>query len=134
MPGSWIYANAVIAVALSLLGALALNNARQELASGERQVTVTGEVVCLPHKKTGFFGGGGTDECRYGFRGDDGRHYGLNFLDSESVGILAEAAESGQPLTISGAIRIPPPYEGLDRYDIVGAIDIESVSTSPDSI
>ena len=127
MPSSWIYITAAVAVALSVLGALALNTARQELASGERSVTVAGEVVCLPHKNA-LFGGAGTDECRYGFHGDDGRHYGLNFLDSESVGILAEAAESGQPLTISGAIRIPAPYEGLDRYDVVGAIDVESVS------
>jgi hypothetical protein len=130
MPGSWIYITAAIAVALSMLGALALNNARHELASGERHVTMAGEVVCLPHKKT-LFGGGGTLECRSGFHGDDGRYYGLNFLDSQSVELLADAAGSGQSFTISGAIRIPPPYEGLDRYDVVGAIDVESVSVSP---
>lgn len=113
-----------------MLGAFALSTARHELASGERSTTVTGEVVCLPHKKA-LFGGAGTLECRSGFHGRDGMYYGLNFLDSQSVELLADATGSGQSFTISGAIRIPAPYEGLDRYDVVGAIDVESVSASP---
>jgi heat shock protein HslJ len=130
MSSSWLYASFGLSALLLILGAYALITAQAELASGRRTITLVGEVVCLPHKKPwfGLFGGSQTDECTFGFLGEDGRHYGINYLDSETVELLQNAGGSGQLFKVTGAIRIPAPYKGLDRYDIVGSIDVASAT------
>jgi hypothetical protein len=130
---SWLYLAFGITAALMILGAFAIIVAQSELASGKRTITITGEVVCLPHKKAwfGLFGGTETDECRIGFFGG-GRYYGLNSLDNESFDLLVSAQGSGKLFNLSGAITIPPQAFSsgdFNRYDIVGVIDVISAST-----
>ncbi len=129
MSRSWLYIAFGMSAALAILGAFAIMLAQSELASGKRIVTTVGEVVCLPHKK-GFFGGVETLECRSGLLSQDGNYYGLNFLDGETLERLLDAEGSGHLFTVKGALRIPAPYEGLDKYDIVGALDVTSASAS----
>lgn len=130
MSSSWIYAAFGLSAALLILGAYAIITAQAELASGKRTITLVGEVVCLPHKKPwfGLFGGSQTDECTFGLLDEHGRHYGINYLDSETVELLQNAGSSGQLFKVTGALRIPAPYEGLDKYDIVGSIDVATVT------
>jgi hypothetical protein len=129
----WIYIAYGVSAALLILGAFALIIAQGELASGKRTITITGEVVCLPHKK-GFFGGVETSECRSGLLSQDGKYYALNFLDSENIERLVAAEGSGQLFTVKGALRIPANYEGLDKYDIAGAVDVTSAISADNSI
>ena len=127
MSRSWLYIAFGVSASLLIVGAFAIITAQAELTSGRRTTTLTDEIVCLPHKKPwlGLFGGGGqTEECWFGILGEDGRHYGINYLDSETVELLQNAGGSGQLFIVTGALRIPTPYEGLDRYDIVGSIDV----------
>jgi hypothetical protein len=132
MSSSWLYLAFGITATLTILGAFAIIIAQGELASGERTATVTGKVVCLPHKKPwfGLFGGPETLECFTGFSGEDGRYYGLNFQDSESVELLAETEGSGKTFIISGEITIPPEASSADydRYDVAGVIDVNFAS------
>lgn len=129
MSRSWLYIAFGISAALLIVGAFAIIIAQADLASGKRTITMIGEVVCLPHKK-GLFGGAGTSECRSGLLSQDGDYYGLNFLDGETLERLLDAEGSGQLFTVKGALRIPALYEGLDKYDIVGAVDVTSASAS----
>jgi hypothetical protein len=127
VPRSWLYIALGVSTALIILGVYAIITAQAALATG-RTITTVGEVVCLPHKKPwfGLFDGTETEECRTGFVDQDGNHYGLNFLDSEAVELLVDDRDSDRSFTITGILKIPAPYEGLDRYDIVGSIDIVS--------
>lgn len=130
---SWLYLAFGITAALTILGAFAIIVAQGELASGKITITITGEVVCLPHKKAwfGLFGGGETEECRIGFF-SDGRYYGLDFPNKEYSDLLVSSQRSGKLFNLSGAITIPPQafHSGdFDRYDIVGVIDVISAST-----
>jgi len=137
MSRSWLYVAFGISAALLIVGAFAIIIAQAELASGKRTITMIGEVVCLPHKKPwfGLFGGRAeTQECRFGFLGKDGRHYGIDY-NSGNESFWAFAEDIGQPLLISGEITIPaeafPSSEGLglDRYDIVGVIVVGSATS-----
>ena len=72
-----------------------------------------------------------TEECRFGFLGEDGRHYGIDY-DKEHGEFWATAEGSGQFLIISGEITMPPeafPSGEFDRYDIVGVIAVTSASS-----
>lgn len=130
---SWLYLAFGITASLTILGAFAIIVAQGELASGKRTITITGEVVCLPHKKAwfGLFGGGETEECRIGFL-SGGRYFGLSFPDNESSDLLVSARGSEKLFNLSGALTIPPQAFSsgdFDRYDIVGVIDVISAST-----
>jgi hypothetical protein len=129
---SWLYLASGITAALTILGAFAIIFAQGELASGKRTITITGEAVCLPHKKAwfGLFGGAETEECRIGFL-SDGSYYGLNFPDNESSDLFVSAQGSEKLFNLSGSITIPPQAftsGDFDRYDIVGVIDVISAS------
>lgn len=136
MSRSWLYLAFGITAAPTILGAFAIIIAQSELASGERTVTITGEVVCLPHKKSwfGLFNDVETLECRTGFLGENEKYYGLNFLDSESVELLVGAEGSGRVFVIMGEITIPPEAfsRDYDRYDVVGVIDVNFASITKD--
>jgi len=76
----WLYIAFGISGALIVLGAFSIMVTQSELASGQRTITIVGDAVCLPHKKPwiGLFGGrADTQECYWGLRGEDGKHYGI---------------------------------------------------------
>lgn len=82
--------------------------------------TLSGEVVCLPHKDTG---GPHTMECAFGMRTDTGEHYALDLslMSQENPGL-----DSGDRFTANGLIT---PLELLStdhwqKYDIEGIFSV----------
>ena len=82
--------------------------------------TLTGEVVCLPHKDTS---GPQTRECAIGMMTDVGEHYALDFhmMSQEHPGV-----DSGDRFTANGLIT---PIEMLSsdhwqKYDVEGIFSV----------
>jgi len=83
-----------------------------------QQITITGESVCLPHKNKD---GPQTMECAYGIKETGGNYYGLRDPEMKFMSDLA----TGKTITVSGIITDEPE----SNYDIVGVIEIQSLST-----
>ena len=81
-----------------------------------RKVTMTGRVVCLPHKETG---GTHTLECRFGFNPRPGEYYELSDPGMKIVPTLTMDRE----ITIEGNLE---PADPSSQYDILGHIQIIS--------
>lgn len=87
--------------------------------------TLSGEVVCLPHKGDGPH----TMECAYGLKTDAGEHYAL---DLAAMSQQHPPLETGERFTANGLIT---PIEMLSSdhwqtYDIVGIFSVtDSVVT-----
>lgn len=82
---------------------------------GEK-ITVSGTLICLPHKNTN---GPQTLECAFGLKGDDGNNYGLtdpNWKYLIGVG-------NGTRIAITGKLNKKPDQ----KYDSVGIIEIETL-------
>ncbi len=77
-----------------------------------KQVTVSGEIICLPHKDTS---GPQTMECAFGLQDKNGNNYA--FIGNPNV---IDWAQTGKKATIKG--KLLPPGESI--YDIVGTIAI----------
>ncbi|MCR4326060.1 MAG: hypothetical protein NUV52_00190 [Candidatus Roizmanbacteria bacterium] len=75
----------------------------------QQPVTITGTVVCLPHKKTN---GPTTKECAYGLKNSQGIYYGLR-------GNNMPTADFGEDVTVQGTLVASPE----STYDIAGFID-----------
>ena len=78
-------------------------------------VTITGVVVCLPHKDTS---GPQTLECAFSVKDKTGSYYGLR---DESHRFMA-SIQTGKTITVTGVLRSDP--KGI--YDIKGIIEIQS--------
>lgn len=88
--------------------------------------TITGEVVCLPHKK-GLFGDFETSECAIGFRAQDGRYYGFGDLfQDEKHNWLLSAQGSKELFNVGGVVR--PAGDDFRLYDIAGVIEVNSAA------
>lgn len=90
-----------------------------------KNTEVVAAMVCLPHKQT-LFGGPQTDECAFGFRGEDGNHFALyNYgeVEEENPG-LSERVGTGQKFQISGVFHYGG-SAGYEKYDIKGMIDAD---------
>jgi hypothetical protein len=131
----WLYIAFGISAALLILGVYAIVITQAELASGQRKITMIGETVCLPHKKPwfGLFGGAETDECYFGFLGENGSYYGIS--DKELDNKFWSNSQRGDRLLISGAITLPPEAfpstQTPQMYDIDGMIVVTSVTSLP---
>lgn len=82
--------------------------------------TLTGEVVCLPHKDTT---GPTTLECALGMRTDAGEHY---VLDLALMSQQNPPLETGERFTANGVI-IPMELLSTDhwqKYDVVGIFSV----------
>lgn len=80
----------------------------------KQQVTITGEVVCLPHKNTKD---GITLECAYGIKDAQGTYYGLRDTSTEEI----PPVNMGETVTVQGLL-IPNPES---QYDIAGVIETD---------
>lgn len=80
-----------------------------------QEVTITGEVVCLPHKNTK---GPITLECAFGLK-SEGKYYSLSDPAMKYLDL-----PMGTPITISGKLT----KDVSPVYDTVGKIEITSVS------
>lgn len=81
-----------------------------------QNITVSGEIVCLPHKDTG---GPQTLECAFGVMADSGEYYGLFFDNQEDM----FGFETGRIVEISGVLE----STSESRYDILGTIRVDDI-------
>lgn len=89
-----------------------------EQSTGE-EITVSGEVVCLPHKDTS---GPQTEECAFGVLTEGGDHYGFRNLGR----IVSDIdLQTGMQVEVSGNLNEP---DDSNIYNIVGEIDVQSIS------
>jgi hypothetical protein len=86
-------------------------------AAAGQTVTVTGVVVCLPHKDTS---GPQTLECAFGVKDKTGSYYGLR---DESHRFMA-SIQTGKTITVTGVLRSDP----KTIYDIKEIIEIQSLT------
>lgn len=86
-------------------------------ANAEQEVTVTGEIVCLPHKDKE---GPQTLECAFGIMNEEGQYYALSDPDMKYITTLP----TGKNASVTGGLKSSPD----SIYDIVGAIEITSVN------
>ena len=86
-------------------------------AENGQKVTVKGEVVCLPHKNAGDVI---TMECAFGLKGDDGRNYGLKYVNTQSPWMV----DTGKRVEITG--NLVTDERGV--YDVIGNIEVETAT------
>jgi hypothetical protein len=105
----------VIAIAAGIVAttiALVANTQNTPPTTDGGVFSVSGEMVCLPHKGNGDVQ---TMECAYGLRTDDNRHYGLQYdpFPHDEIKI-------GQRVSVRGALTTA----NDSKYDIVGTIKV----------
>jgi hypothetical protein len=83
---------------------------------GEK-ITVTGKMICLPHKNTS---GPQTMECAMGMSSDSGKNYALS--DPNWKFLIGVGTE--QKITVTGILKPP----ANDKYDTVGTIEISNLT------
>jgi hypothetical protein len=88
------------------------------------EISVAGRMVCLPHEQ-GLFPGPETQECAFGFRGQNGEHYAISNLEeiAREEPLLEESVGGPQEFVISGTFT----YADYRNYDVVGMIEADSV-------
>lgn len=106
-----IVAAVIVAVTVALVARM-----QKQTPSTTANFSVSGEMVCLPHKDTS---GPQTLECAYGLRADDDRYYALQF-DS----LPMQDAQTGQRVHAKGSLTTG----GDSKYNIVGTIKLESLT------
>lgn len=83
------------------------------------EVTVTGEIVCVPHKNQKE---SNTLVCPYGIRDAEGKYYGL--MDSDPQYKNMQKAKSGKLATVTGRLE----RREDKNYPIVGVITMKSLT------
>ena len=108
----------VVLFAVAVVGATTLLVAYlQKPTTTSTEVTVSGKLVCLPHKNTD---GPQTLECAFGLRTDDNRHYALQYSP------FPTEHNVGDRLQVTGQLTT-----GEDTiYDIVGTIKVTKFSSA----
>ena len=89
----------------------------QDLPLSTGEVTITGEVICLPHKDTS---GPQTAECAIGIRDDSGVNYALLSDDPSQTGTL-----TGKRAQITGRLQQADPSS---KYNTAGTLHVQSVA------
>jgi hypothetical protein len=89
----------------------------QDLPLQTGDVTVTGEVICLPHKDTS---GPQTLECAIGIKDDRGVNYALLSDDPSQAGSL-----TGKKVRITGKLQQADPNSS---YATAGTLQIQSIT------
>ncbi len=87
----------------------------------DREVTLKGTYICLPHKDTN---GPQTLECAFGFKGEDGFNYALSMEQSDTPDF-----QDGKSVSVEGFFV---PVEALSndhwqKYDIKGILQIKKI-------
>lgn len=95
-------------------------NKAPENISGPQEVTLEGEIVCLPHRDTS---GPTTLECAYGLYTDSGYYYALN---ATAVQMVPEGYEVGERVRIYGVVEEMNQFNKTtwETYNIVGIIAV----------
>ena len=106
-----LLAAAIVAITIALVA-----NTQKQTPTVTQNFSVSGEMVCLPHKDTT---GPQTLECAYGLITDDDRYYALQFGD-----LLTLDVQMGQRVHVKGTLTTG----GDSKYNIVGTVTIESLT------
>lgn len=88
----------------------------QDLPLSTEEVTVRGEVICLPHKDTS---GPQTLECAIGIRDDKGVNYALRADDPSQTGSL-----TGKKVQVTGRLQEAEP---TSRYNTAGTLHVLAI-------
>lgn len=93
-------------------------------------ITITGEMVCLPHS------GGGemqTMECAFGLKDTEGRYFAL--ADTDPAYTNVSNAPMGTPVSVEGTFRLKT---APDNYVSLGVIEVKKITpataTTPNEI
>lgn len=113
---------ACVTVTLAALAVIAtmvfaLNRSANQPPAGPKEVTIAGNLSCLPHKNAGN-GQPVTLECAIGLKTKDQRYYGLQNLPND-----AASTSFDKTIEVSGELSLPSADE---RYDVVGNIKVKS--------
>lgn len=114
----------LICAAIVVLGGFWLwsnteNTIDQNGLPNEGAVSVSGQIVCLPHKDTS---GPQTLECAYGLLGDDGNHYALRTTGTSPSDAITRFP-TGTHIEASGTLTL----EEGDVYATIGVIEVEAI-------
>lgn len=113
-----------LAVGISLVLVFSLLSPSLSILYSDAPLTMTGDIVCLPHKK-GLFDGFETSECAIGFAAQNGKYYGFDSLFyDEKLSWLFDAQGSGELVNVTGVVG--PASDDFKLYDVAGVIDITS--------
>lgn len=124
MASRYVVAIAAAAAAGIIAAIVAYGDIPYRMQDG-KEISVVGSMVCLPHKQ-GLFPGPETQECAFGFRGQDGEHYAIaNLNQLEEQEVLIGSVGSARQFQISGAFTYGSDEDYI--YDVVGRIDVDSV-------
>ena len=88
-------------------------------AEGE-DITISGEMICLPHRNTS---GPQTMECAFGLKGEDGNNYGL----TDPGWKFLMGAGTGSKVKITGKFQ----RKQDQKYNSIGTITIENLVKNP---
>ena len=88
------------------------------LAPTKGDISMRGEIVCLPHKKQS---GPQTMECAYGLKSDQGQYYALSDKDPQYKNI--SKAPMNKSVEVTGSISL----SSDSNYDTIGTIFVSSI-------
>lgn len=124
-----------LAVGIAFILVFATFSPSLSVLYNDKPVTITGEVACLPHKKTisDSFVRFETAECAIGFHSQDGKYYGFDnlFLDKKH-NWLFDTHGSKELFNVTGLVR--PASNDLKRYEVAGVIDITSAARADGTV
>lgn len=90
----------------------------QPTSSPKGQISVVGELVCVPHKNTN---GPQTMECAYGLKAENGVYYGLQ--DSDPMYKNISGVSMNKRVEVTGSIELKED----SKYDTIGLITVTSL-------
>lgn len=116
---SAVCAAAVVSLAIVISYIVTITPKQPPSSTSPTVVTLTGTLVCLPHKGDGPH----TLECTVGLKGDDGRYYALREMpkEAQSEGVQTKMSITGQ---------LTPP-KADESYDIAGEVKVETYTKEP---
>lgn len=123
MASRYVVAIAAAAVAGIIAAVMLYDDIPYRMQDG-KEISVAGRMVCLPHEQ-GPFPGPETQECAFGFRGQNGEHYAITNLEeiAREEPELEQSVGGPQEFVISGTFT----YADYRNYDVVGTIEADSV-------
>lgn len=110
---------AIVIVGIAVWIGKAVQAPRTDNASKTNKVSLTGKLVCLPHKNSD---GPQTLECAYGFRTEGGTYYALREKDQSNP--VLNAVPNDETVEVSGTLQ-----EGTSAtYKMEGTITVEKLT------
>lgn len=90
----------------------------ENFSEGQEQVTLSGELTCLPKKGPGPH----TMECAFGLKADDGTHWALRYLWEVAPGLT----DTQMRIRVTGVVGEMDPNTS---YDVAGVLEVISAQS-----